>query len=118
MMEEEKRFKIKKLESYEGQIVSENKNVTQYTFWLGVSALAATSLFISNTLPDPLFPETVNSLLGVVNIGIAIDYLKDLILSISRKTMLESKKEEIETELELLEITGNVNQVEERGMKR
>lgn len=113
MTNEQKRFKIQKIESYKKQISEENKESTKKTFLFGFAAAAALCTFTaaahSNT-NDAL--GLVNMSLGLVNTGLSAYHLKGLIESISKKTNLQSKVEDINNELEMPE------NEESRGMRR
>ncbi len=102
MTNEQKRFKIQKKESYEKQISEENKEITKKTFLFGLAAAAALCTFTAvahaatnNTL------GLANMYFGLVNTGLGAYQLKGLIESISKKTNLQSKVEDINNELEM-----------------
>ena len=113
MTNEQKRFKIQKIESYEKQISEENKESVRKTFLFGLAAAAALCTFTAaahaNT-DNPL--QLVNISFGLANTGLGAYHLKGLIESISRKTNLQSKVEDINSELEMPE------NEESRGMRR
>ncbi len=104
MTDEQKRFKIQKKESYEEQISQENKRSTQKTFLFGLAAAAALCNFtaVANAKVDNVL-QLVNFFLGLTNTGLGAYQLKGLIESISRKTNLQSKVEDINSELEMHE---------------
>ncbi len=104
MTNEQKRFKIQKIESYEKQISEENKKSIEKTFLFGLAAAAALCTFTSAA------HATTNNALGLVcmsfglaNTGLSAYHLKGLIESISKKTNLQSKVEDINNELEMPE---------------
>lgn len=109
MSEEEKRFKIKKKESYESQITEEKRNAVVKTFLLGLWVIAACASYVSAARQNDAGLALYRLSLGMIDSGFAISKLKKLLESISRKTMLEGKVEDIVSELELSEIE------EERG---
>lgn len=112
MTEEQKRFKILKKESYEEQISEENKRATIKTFLMGVSSAGVLLAISGLTKSANLTMALANMGLVFLNAGYAAYHLKALIDAISRKTMLQYKVEDINTELEMLE------NEESRGMRR
>lgn len=113
MTEEQKRFKITKRESYEKQISEENKTPTIITFLVGVSSAAIINLFsLAKDVDLSAKLVTICESLALSITGISAYNLKGLINAISKKTMLEGKVEDINTELEMSENN------ESRGMKR
>ena len=109
MTEEEKRFKILKKESYEELKEKESKKVTKSVFWTGVtSAFVVLSIFGINHFEIP----ELGLYVGIVYSAHTVGNLKNVIEAICKKTMYESKIEDIDRELEMLE------QNESRGMKR
>ncbi len=108
MTEEQKRFKIKKRTSYEEQISKENKIAVMSTIFFGIAAGAVVSRFTNYSIGG----EFGESLIGTASSMIGAGSLKSLIEAISRKTMLEGKVEDINTELEMPE------NKESRGMSR
>ena len=110
MTNEQKRFKIQKIESYEKQISEENKEATKKTFLFGLAA-AATLCFFAATAHDNI-NNALNMPFGLVSTGLSVYHLKGLIESISKKTNLQSKIENINSELEMPE------NEESRGMGR
>lgn len=112
MTEEQKRFKITKKESYEKQISQEKKNATYRTFLVGLSSAATLVGFLTATRDIGLSMRAACTAIGISNAGLAAYGLRSVMESISRKTMLEGKIEDINTELEMPE------NLENRGMKR
>ena len=113
MTEEQKRFKILKRTSYEEQIAQESKEATKITFSLGLSAAAAIVIFLAASQQGVgSTARIVETGLGLLNTGIGAYELKNLMQAISKKTMLEGKIDDIDTELEMFENN------ESRGMKR
>ena len=113
MTNEQKRFKIQKIESYEKQISEENKEATKKTFLFGLAAAAALCFFAATAhenIDNAL--RLVNMPFGLVSTGLSVYHLKGLIESISKKTNLQSKVEDINSELEMPE------NEESRGMGR
>ena len=104
MTNEQKRFKILKKKSYENQISIEEKKATKQTFMLGLSAAAIIAGLIISTDVSRYGIERIIGL-GISMIGTfgAVDYLKELIESICRKINLQSKVEDIDNEIEMLE---------------
>ena len=115
MTEEKKRFKILKRTSYEEQISQENKEATESTFHFGFSAATAIVLFFSAAQQNIVAAiKLVDVGLGLLNTGFGIYHLKDLIQAICKKTMLQGKIEDINTELE----SPKNEETKSRGMKR
>lgn len=112
MTEEQKRFKITKKESYENQISQENKKLINRTFLVGLSSAATLLGFLAATRDVGLSMRAACTAMGISNAGLAACGLKGVMEAISRKTMLEGKIEDINTELEMPE------NLENRGMKR
>lgn len=113
MTEEQKKFKILKRTSYEEQISQENKESTKKTFLFGLFAAAALCAF--STAACANVDRTlgfINIFLGSVNTGLGAYNLKGLIESISKKTKLQMKVEDINSELEMPE------NEESRGMRK
>lgn len=109
MTEEERRFKILKKESYEELKEKESKKVTKSVFWTGVtSAFVVLSIF---GICHFKIPE-IGLLNGIVYSAYTVGNLKNVVESVCKKVMYESKIEDINRELEMLE------QNESRGMKR
>ena len=113
MTNEQKRFKIQKIESYEEQISQENKKSTQKTFLFGLAAAAALCTFTvaANANTDNA-SQLMNVSIGLASTGLGAYHLKGLIESINRKTNLQSKVEDINSELEMPE------NEESSGMRR
>lgn len=101
MINEQKRFKIQKIESYKEQISQENKESTTKTFFFGLAAVAALCAFNAdaNTETD----RFLQFYAVLANTGLGAYHLKGLIESICKKTNLQSKIEDINNELELSE---------------
>lgn len=109
MTEEEKRFKILKKESYEELKEKENKKVTKIVFWTGVtSIIVVTCIYEMSNFEI----SELGLLSGIVYSAYTVGNLKNVIEAICKKTKYESKIEDIDRELEMLE------QNESRGMKR
>ena len=107
MTEEEKRFKILKKESYEKNAKIEGNNMIYQAMITGVLGVTAV-LELSGTMGVD-FPNMIAGL--TTGIGSSI-WLANTIRSMCGLTMYESKIEDINAELEMLE------QNEKGGMKR
>ena len=113
MTEEQKRYKVLKRTSYEEQISQESKEATISTFWFGFSAAATIMAILFASQQDvSSTARMIYTGLGLVNSGYGASKLNNLIQAISKKTMLEGKIDDINTELEMPE------DEESRGMKR
>ena len=109
MTEEEKRFKILKRTSYKELKEKESKKLTKAAFWTGVtSAFVVIGIYgMSN------FETSVIGLFnGCIYSAWTVGNLKNVIEAICKRTMYESKIEDIDRELEMLELN------EKRGMRR
>ena len=111
-MEEQKRFKILKRESYEHQMSEESKSATKEAFLMGLFSAFALLFFLESTRSIDLTTKLESIGLGFFTTGYDVYHLKGLMEAISRKTMLEGKVEDISNELEMLE------NEESRGMRR
>lgn len=115
MVEESQRFQIKNKVSYEEQINEEEKVITMNTVWLGLAG-AATLCCASCIMPDSILAEKLLYLVcttfGATGFSIT---LRNLIQSISRKTMLEGKVMDEDIDRVLSE---EPEMEESRGMKR
>lgn len=115
MTEEQKRFKILKKTSFEEQISQEDKIAVNKAINAGFYAAAAIcSLLTLNDLSadTEILVIVFDLLLVMISTGASAKYLKELIESISKKTMLQGKVLDIETELEMPE------NEESRAMKK
>lgn len=106
MTEEQRRFKVLKRTSYEEQISDEKKLIVLDTFIIGLASAASIyvlSLGASSFQYLDLNTTLLDIGLGVSSTSVGAVHLKDLIQAIAKKTMLESKIEDINTELEAFE---------------
>ena len=109
MTEEERRFKILKRTSYKELKEKENKKLTKAVFSTGVSSiLVVTGIYGMINFEIPM----IGLLCGIVYSADTVSNLKNVIEAICKKTMYESKIEDIDRELEMLELN------ESRGMKK
>ena len=111
MTDEQKRFKIQKIEHYNEQISQENKEAIKHTFLLGISSVGAMVYYTAMPNERNEIIQYIYLSLGLADMGLSAYWLKNLIESISRKTNLENKVDDIKSELEMLE--GK----ESRGMR-
>ena len=105
MAEEQIRFKIEKRTSYEEQMETEKKNTIINAFLcgaFGLMAIAASAAAVKSTNVS-IFLTNYNLVAGILDSSIFANRLKALIESISNKTMLKDKFEDINMELEMLE---------------
>ena len=104
MTEEQKRFKILKRTSYEEQIAQESKEATKNTTSFGlIAAITVMMLLLASEQDYGSISRIICAVLGLLESRYAAYRLKNLIQAISRKTMLEGKIDDIDTELEMLE---------------
>lgn len=101
MTEEQKRFKIQKRTSYEEQISKESKEINANTFIAGLSAAVALCGFTKAIIVDnDMITQLLSFGIGITSTSMSACHFRDLIIAISKKTMLQSKVEDINTELE------------------
>ena len=103
MTEEQKRYKILKRTSYEEQISYENKIATLKTFSLGISSAASLIGLAGLVTHAYIGTKLIDLTVGLLNTGFCAYHINGLMNSISRKTMLQGKIEEINEELETSE---------------
>ena len=113
MTDKQKRFKIQKIESYKEQISQEGKELTKKTFLLGFTAVAAVCVFVAASYTTDNTSRFTDIFMGIANTSLIPFHLKGLIESISKKTNLQSKIDDINNELEMPE-----NEEKSRGMRR
>lgn len=112
MTEEQRHYKILKRTSYEEQISEEEKNTTLRGITLTLSAtasLCAIALGASYGFTE-MTPRIICAAMGLMNVSFAAKDLKEMMQSISMKTMLKGKIEDIDMELDMPE--------DNRGMSR
>ena len=112
MTDEQKRFKIQKIESYEEQISQENKEAILKTFLLGLVAAGTLHVFTTAANANSDIDKILLHSAGLLETYSCAYVLKGLIESIIRKTNLQNKIEDINSELEMPE------NKESRGMKK
>ena len=113
MTNEEKRFKVEKVKKYEIELSRENRKSVIKTFLMGVFAIGAVVCFSYS--PNQYEDEAIRTfiaLCGPVNMASAMYSLKGMLEAISRKTVLKTKIEDINEELEFAE------QEETRGIRK
>ena len=99
MTNENKKFRVEQIDRYEEQISEEKRNATKQTFLFGLSSAAMVSCLSTQGYLDPNTTiHFISLFLGVINAGISAHSLKSLIESISRKTALQVKLEELKME--------------------
>lgn len=103
MTEKQKKFKILKKESYEEQISKESKAATINTFLIGFFSAATLCIFSEVSKSADLTSQLIHAGYGLSAAGFTAYNLKGLIEAISRKTMLQGKIEDINTELDMPE---------------
>ena len=114
---EEKRFKILKKESYEEKAEKEGKSATISAILAGVTSVLV--VMTASNITSMSIATASDALLTLVALGssaatagLSATYLKETVDSLLKKSMYESKIEDINSELEMLE------QNESRGMRR
>lgn len=112
MTDEQKRFKIQKIYNYEEQVSYENKESIKKTFLLGIAAVAVWSTLAFPETDTNSINKIVSDFVAIAGPGFGVYYLKGLIESICRKTNLESKIEDLRSELQMPESQ------ESRGIRR
>lgn len=113
MTNELKRFKLEKIDNYKQQISQEERIAAHKTFTFGLAAAGMACAFseISNSNTNEVL-RLIDLCFGLLSTGVSAYSLKRIIESISRKTMLQGKVEDINFELNMVEND------ESRGMKR
>lgn len=107
--EKEKRFKILKIEKYNEQIDEEKCKITIYAIVLGAMATSIISCTVPLSLSRPLI---FNEIMNALAVGVSVYSLKELISAIVKKTILTTKVEDLNAELDMLE------DEESKGMTR
>ncbi len=114
---EEKRFKILKKESYEEKAKKEGKSATISAILAGVTSVLV--VMTASNITSMSIATASDALLTLVALGssaatagLSATYLKETVDSLLKKSMYESRIEDINSELEMLE------QNESRGMRR
>lgn len=102
MNEEERRFKVKSIEKYNSQISTEDKKITRFVVATFLTANIALLCFTSRLsfLPDTEAMHYVTSFMGKSSLMTSILCLKNMITAISKKTLLESKIEDLKEIIE------------------
>lgn len=112
MTEEQRHYKILKKTSYEEQLSEEDKYLTKRGIGLTLAATAAICAILAVEGYDSMTPRLIWASLGLLNVGIAGKDIKEIIDTISTKTMLKNRIEDIDTELAMDDIE------EGRGFRR
>ena len=102
MTEEERRFKVIKVEKYNSQILAEEgkiKNKFLEVFATSILAIELIGNITAFSPSDAMFH--IYSVLGVFGVWGSLTFLKGMIAAISKKTTLESKVEDLMEEIEL-----------------
>ena len=99
MTNEEKRFKILKVEKYNEELEREKINLIFRTFVAGVSAIVATLVIAQNPNTEELLPLIA----GSWSAGLSITQLIEIIKSIMKKSSIKKDIAQIEDELYLQE---------------
>ena len=108
MTEEQKKFKILKKTSYEEQVSKEDKKATMDTFLIGLNAAAAIIVSIYAMQSKDIPARLAFGLQGFLLSGVSAYHLKNLIQAIGKKTILQSKIEDIDTEIDFEESRGMI----------
>lgn len=117
MTSEQREFKIKKRTSYEEQVKDKNGTIIFGTFLTGLTAIGVVS-GLHATGSTSL--EAVQQIFGfasgtIATIGCSCSLI-GTIMAVSKKTMLEGKIEDINTELEMSENEAKIE--ESKGKNR
>ena len=112
MTEEERHYKILKKTSYEEQLSEEDKYITKRGICLTLAATATICAFLAVEGVDSMTPRLIYTSLGLLNVGLATKDIKEIMDTISTKTMLKNRIEDIDTELAMDDIE------EGRGFRR
>ena len=99
MTQEERSYKIMKKQKYDKDLDEASKEASKKTFLVGVCAIAAAFSF---SLPTTMPLSDIRYLIsGPTFLGFTVSNLKGMLTSISEKTMLKMKIEDIQDELDL-----------------
>ena len=102
MTQEEKRYKIKQKTSYEEQLNKEKKNAINNLFWTGFCALMGVLSLASIDHPsNGQLEQTIFTLATITHGGMSVYGVKELIKSICKKTSLQDKIKDINSEIKL-----------------
>ena len=103
MNEKEKRFKISKIEEYQNNIGSEKIEIEKRTTQVFITSLLAIK-FLSAAVHSAQSLKDVSlyilSALGGASLVLSLAALKKMVTSICKKTILESKAQDLIDELE------------------
>ena len=115
MNEEERRFKVESIKKYNSQISTEDKKITGFTVATFLAANIALLCFTStfSFLPDKEAMHYVNTFMRDSSLMTSILCLKNMITAISKKTLLESKIEDLR---EIIESYDSEN-IKPKGVK-
>lgn len=100
MTEEERRFKVIKIDKYNSQILAEEGKIENKFFGVLVTSILAIEILASPTAfspSDAMF--YIKNGLGSLGIWGSLTFLKGMIAAISKKTTLESKVEDLKEEI-------------------
>ncbi len=103
MTEDEKRYKIKKIEKYSEELDKKEKECKD-KIWSFIVRVCILCLGILNVITwDNTLVKCCWGLTSVFNTAGAVDYLKRLISAINDKTILKAKIEELDEELQVFD---------------
>ena len=100
MTEQERRFKVTKIDKYNSQILTEEGKIGQKSIGVLITAILAIDFIAKTTAltpSDAMF--YIDSVLGGTSAIGSLTFLKGMITSISKKTTLESKVEDLKEEI-------------------
>ena len=111
MEQNEKRYRIEKIEKYNKQIEEKDNLIFQSTVMTGTSALFAALLFTGSISTNT--SETFQLILGLISSGVGSLHLLRVVKSIIEKTVLKSMKLDAQSELteDELEMITNLKKV-------
>lgn len=100
MTEEERRFKVIKIDKYNSQILAEEGKIEKNRLGVLITAIFAID-FLARTMAltpsDAMF--YIGNVLGGTSAVGSLTFLKGMITAISKKTTLESKVEDLNEEI-------------------
>ena len=100
MNEQERRFKVIKIEKYKNQILTEEGKIEKNSIGVLLTAIFAIDILAkSMTCPPSDMGFYILSVLGGTSAFGSVTFLKGMISSISKKTILESKVEDLKEEI-------------------
>lgn len=108
-MEEENRFKVVEIEKYNSEIEKNEKKIRDYRILAGLYGLGF-GVGMCGSIFDTTFLRSVHIVFTFANFGWLLSSLKELVIAILKKTVLEQKLMDIESHIDerIEEMLNNV----------